>query len=163
MAKWTHHDSETLYNVPKWGLGFFQINEAGNVEVRPEGPDGPNRPGIDMYELIGQILRRGVTTPILLRFDGILRARVRAMNEAFNNARREFNYEAPYRGVFPIKVNQERHVVEALLSEGKNYNMGLEVGSKPELIAVIALLSGRSSLMICNGYKDEEYIEMALL
>jgi arginine decarboxylase len=163
MAKWTHHDSETLYNVPKWGLGYFQINDAGNVEVRPEGPDGPNRPGIDMYELIGQILRRGVTTPILLRFDGILRARVRAMNEAFNNARREFNYEAPYRGVFPIKVNQERHVVEALLSEGKNYNMGLEVGSKPELIAVIALLSGRSSLMICNGYKDEEYIEMALL
>ncbi|MBL8858036.1 MAG: biosynthetic arginine decarboxylase [Planctomycetes bacterium] len=163
MAKWTHHDSETLYNVPKWGLGFFKINEAGNVEVRPEGPDGPNRPGIDMYELIGQILRRGVTTPILLRFDGILRSRVRAMNEAFNNARREHDYTAPYRGVFPIKVNQERHVVEALLSEGKNYNMGLEVGSKPELIAVIALLSGRSSLMICNGYKDEEYIEMALL
>lgn len=163
MAKWTHHDSETLYNVPKWGLGFFQINDAGNVEVRPEGNDRPNRPGIDMYELIGQILRRGVSTPILLRFDGILRSRVRAMNEAFNNARREYNYEAPYRGVFPIKVNQERHVVEALLSEGKNYNMGLEVGSKPELIAVIALLSGRSSLMICNGYKDEEYIEMALL
>ena len=163
MARWTHHDSETLYNVPKWGLGFFQINEQGNVEVRPEGPDRPTRPGIDMYELLGQILRRGVSTPILLRFDGILRSRVRAMNEAFNNARREYNYEAPYRGVFPIKVNQERHVVEALLSEGQNYHMGLEVGSKPELIAVIALMAGRSSLMICNGYKDEEYIEMALL
>jgi arginine decarboxylase len=149
--------------VHKWGLGLFGINEQGNVEVKPEGPDRPHRPGIDMYELIGQILRRGVTTPILLRFDGILRARVRAMNEAFNNARREFNYEAPYRGVFPIKVNQERHVVEALLSEGANFNMGLEVGSKPELIAVIALQAGRGSLMICNGYKDEEYIEMALL
>ena len=136
MARWTHLDSETLYNVPKWGLGFFQINEQGNVEVKPEGPDRPQRPGIDMYELLGQILRRGVSTPILMRFDGILRARVRQMNEAFDNARREFNYEAPYRGVFPIKVNQERHVVEALLSEGANYKMGLEVGSKPELIAV---------------------------
>ncbi len=163
MARWTHLDSETLYNVHKWGLGLFQINEQGNVEVKPEGPDRPHRPGIDMYELLGQLLRRGVSTPILLRFDGILRARVRAMNEAFNNARREFNYEAPYRGVFPIKVNQERHVVEALLSEGANYNMGLEVGSKPELIAVIALQAGRGSLMVCNGYKDEEYIEMALL
>ncbi len=163
MAKWTHHDSETLYNVPKWGQGFFKINEQGNVEVRPEGLDRPGRAGIDMYELIGQILRRGVSMPILLRFDGILRSRVRAMNDAFNHARKEYNYTAPYRGVFPIKVNQERHVVEALLSEGHNYNMGLEVGSKPELIAVIALLAGRSSMMVCNGYKDEEYIEMALL
>ncbi|MFN0242748.1 MAG: biosynthetic arginine decarboxylase [Planctomycetota bacterium] len=163
MARWSHLDSENLYNVQKWGLGLFAINELGNVEVRPEGPDRPQRPGIDLYELLGQILRRGVSTPILMRFDGILRTRVRSMNEAFNNARREFNYEAPYRGVFPIKVNQERHVVEALLSEGANYNMGLEVGSKPELIAVVALMAGRGSLMICNGYKDEEYIEMALL
>jgi arginine decarboxylase len=163
MARWTHLDSETLFNISKWGLGFFRINDKGNVEVRPEGPDWPDRPGIDMAELLGQILRRGVSTPILMRFDGILRSRVRAMNEAFNNARKEFNYEAPYRGVFPIKVNQERHVVEALLSEGANHSMGLEVGSKPELIAVVALMAGRGSLMICNGYKDEEYIEMALL
>jgi len=163
MAKWTHLDSDNLYNVQKWGLGFFHVNDKGNVEVRPEGPDRPQRPGIDLFELLGQILRRGVSTPILLRFDGILRARVRAMNDAFNTARREFGYESPYRGVFPIKVNQERHVVEALLSEGLNHKMGLEVGSKPELIAVIALMAGKSSLMICNGYKDEEYIEMALL
>lgn len=174
MARWSHLDSETLYNVPKWGLGFFRINEQGNVEVKSD-PDRSNTPangglaaasaaaGIDMYELLGQILRRGVSTPILLRFDSILRARVRSMNEAFNNARREFNYEAPYRGVFPIKVNQERHVVEALLSEGSNWQMGLEVGSKPELIAVVALMAGRGSLMVCNGYKDEEYIEMALM
>jgi arginine decarboxylase len=163
MARWTHLDSETLFNISKWGLGFFRINDKGNVEVRPEGPDRPDRPGIDMAELLGQILRRGVSTPILMRFDGILRSRVRNMNEAFNNARKEFNYEAPYRGVFPIKVNQERHVVEALLSEGANHSMGLEAGSKPELIAVVALMAGRGSLMICNGYKDEEYIEMALL
>ncbi len=163
MAKWTHLDSENLYNVQKWGQGFFHVNEQGNVEVRPEGADRPNRPGIDLHELLGQLLRRGVSTPILVRFDGILRARVRAMFEAFNNARREFSYEAPYCGVYPIKVNQERHVVEALLQEGANHGLGLEVGSKSELIAVIALQAGRGSLMICNGYKDEEYVEMALL
>jgi arginine decarboxylase len=149
-----------ISTTSEWGQGFFRVNE--NVEVRPEGADRPNRPGIDLHELLGQLLRRGVSTPILLRFDGILRARVRAMFEAFNNARREFSYEAPYCGVYPIKVNQERHVVEALLQEGANHGLGLEVGSKPELIAVIALQAGRGSLMICNGYKDEEYIEMAL-
>jgi arginine decarboxylase len=163
MAKWTHLDSENLYNVQKWGQGFFHVNERGNVEVRPEGSDRPNRGGIDLYELLGQLLRRGVSTPILLRFDGILRSRVRAMFQTFDNARREFQYDAPYCGVYPIKVNQERHVVEALLQEGSNHGLGLEVGSKPELIAVIALQAGRGSLMICNGYKDEEYIEMALL
>jgi arginine decarboxylase len=163
MARWTHLDSENLYNVQKWGQGFFHVNELGNVEVRPEGADRPNRPGIDLHELLGQLLRRGVSTPILLRFDGILRARVRAMFGAFNAARKEFNYQAPYCGVYPIKVNQEHHVVEALLQEGANHGLGLEVGSKSELIAVIALQAGRGSLMICNGYKDEEYVEMALL
>ncbi|MBI5363869.1 MAG: biosynthetic arginine decarboxylase [Planctomycetes bacterium] len=163
MARWTHLDSETLYNVSKWGLGFFRINEQGNVEAKPEPDRNGASTGIDLHELLGQLLRRGVSTPILLRFDGILRARVRSMNEAFNNARKEFQYEAPYRGVFPIKVNQERHVVEALLAEGANWQMGLEVGSKPELIAVVALMAGRGSLMVCNGYKDEEYIEMALM
>ena len=163
MAKWTHLDSENLYNVQKWGQGFFHVNEQGNVEVRPEGSDRPNRAGIDLYELLGQLLRRGVSTPILLRFDGILRSRVRAMFQTFDNARREFGYQAPYCGVYPIKVNQERHVVEALLQEGANHGLGLEVGSKSELIAVIALQAGRGSLMICNGYKDEEYVEMALL
>ncbi len=118
---------------------------------------------MDLPELIGQIRRRGVAAPILLRFDGILRARARQINAAFNNARREYDYRAPYRGVFPIKVNQERHVVEALLAEGRLYGMGLEVGSKPELIAGIAIQAGEGTLMICNGYKDTEYVEMALL
>ncbi len=160
---WTHLDGESLYNVSNWGRGYFHINAAGNVQATPEGPDRPDKPGIDLYELIGQIKRRGIATPVLLRFDGILRGRVRELNAAFNAARAEFNYQGPYRGVFPIKVNQQRHVVEALLEEGRKHGTGLEVGSKPELLAAIALQADGGSLVICNGYKDADYVETALL
>jgi arginine decarboxylase len=160
---WTHADSESLYNVTNWGRGYFRVNASGNLDVTPEGPDRPDKPGIDLYELIGQIKRRGIATPVLLRFDGILRSRVRELNHAFNAARTEFGYQGPYRGVFPIKVNQQRHVVEALLEEGRKHGTGLEVGSKPELLAAIALQADGGSLVICNGYKDEDYIETALL
>jgi arginine decarboxylase len=160
---WTHQDAEALYNVSNWGRGYFSVNAQGNVEVTPEGPNGTPSPAIDIHHLLGQIRRRGIATPVLLRFDGILRARVRDLNQAFNAARAEFNYDGPYRGVFPIKVNQQRHVVESLLEEGRKHGMGLEVGSKPELLAAIALQAETGSLVICNGYKDEEYIETALL
>ena len=166
MPRWNHNDSETLYNVPNWGLDFFRVNERGNVEVRPDGhSDNPTTPRFDLYELIQKIRRRGVSAPILLRFDGILRARVRQQREAFDRARVEYEYEAPYQPVYPIKVNQERQVVEALLSEqdGPGSGIGLEVGSKPEMLAVMALQASDGSLMICNGYKDDEYVEMALL
>jgi len=163
MTPWTHVDGEALYNVPNWGRGYFRINSEGNVEATPEGPDRPNSPSIDIYQLLGQILRRGIQAPILLRFDGILRARVRELNQAFNAARAEFDYKGAYRGVFPIKVNQQRHVVEALLEEGRKHGTGLEVGSKPELLAAIALQADGGSLLLCNGYKDENYIETALL
>lgn len=163
MTPWTHVDGEALYNVPNWGRGYFRINSEGNVEATPEGPDRPNKPAIDIYQLLGQILRRGIQTPILMRFDGILRARVRELNNAFNAARAEFDYKGAYRGVFPIKVNQQRHVVEALLEEGRKHGTGLEVGSKPELLAAIALQADGGSLLLCNGYKDENYIETALL
>ncbi len=163
MTPWTHVDGEALYNVPNWGRGYFRINSEGNVEATPEGPDRPNSPAIDVYQLLGQILRRGIQTPVLLRFDGILRARVRELNAAFNAARAEFDYKGAYRGVFPIKVNQQRHVVEALLEEGRKHGTGLEVGSKPELLAAIALQADGGSLLLCNGYKDENYIETALL
>ena len=160
MSAWSTRESEELYNVPVWGDPFFSIDERGHLVVAPEGREGGQ---VDLPELIGQIRRRGGAAPILLRFDGILRARARQLNAAFNNARREYDYRAPYRGVFPIKVNQERHVVEALLAEGRSYGMGLEVGSKPELIAGIAIQAGEGTLLICNGYKDAEYVEMALL
>ncbi len=157
---WNHKESETLYNIANWSGGFFGINEAGNVSARPNGDETVQ---VDLYELIGQIKRRGIGAPILLRFDGIVRARVRQIQEAFDAARREFAYPAPYRCVFPIKVNQQRHLVDAMLQEGDRHRMGLEVGSKPELLAVMALYSGTGRMIVCNGYKDKEYVEMALL
>jgi arginine decarboxylase len=160
MKDWSPDRAEDLYLVRKWGTPYFRINRQGRVEVTPNSADGP---AVDLYELVAQIRRRGVRTPLLLRFDGLLRARVRELNTAFDNARREYAYDAPYRGVYPIKVNQERAVVEALLAEGRKFGMGIEVGSKPELIAGVALQAGEGSLMICNGYKDDEYIETALL
>ncbi|MCB9914751.1 MAG: biosynthetic arginine decarboxylase [Planctomycetes bacterium] len=163
MSKWTHHDSANLYNIEHWGLGFFGINDKGHVEVHPDGPGGSATP-IDMCELMGQLQRRGVRAPILMRFDGLLRSRVRSIFEAFDAARAEFDYPAPYRLIYPIKVNQEREVVESLLEEGRARGMGLEVGSKPELVAVMTLRGGGDdALVICNGYKDDEYIELALL
>jgi len=160
MRDWTVQDSQSLYNVDNWGLGHFGINSAGNVEATPNGTSDR----IDLRELIDQLARRGVASPILLRFDGVLRARVRALFEAFDRAREEFEYPGSYRLVYPIKVNQEREVVEALLQEGRPRGMGLEIGSKPELVAVMTLRGGADdSLVICNGYKDEEYVELALL
>ena len=163
MTPWTTQQSADLYLVEKWGHPYVSVNEKGRVSIHPEATPDDQGPGIDLYELVAQIRRRGVQTPLLLRFDGLLRARVRDINLAFNKAREEYGYTAPYRGVFPIKVNQERSVVETLMSEGRNYGMGLEVGSKPELIAGIALEAGEDALMICNGYKDTEYVETAML
>jgi arginine decarboxylase len=160
MDHWTVQDSKSLYNIDSWSLGYFGINEAGNVDVAPEGSEDR----LDIRALVDQLKRRGVQAPLLLRFDGLLRARVRDLFEAFDNARKEFDYPGNYRLVYPIKVNQEREVVEALLEEGRARGMGLEIGSKPELIAVMTLRGGADdSLVICNGYKDDEYIELALL
>jgi len=163
MSNWTHLDAEALYNVAKWGSGYFGINPAGRLSVRPHGRTPEASGEIDLYELIGQIRRRGVEAPILLRFNGILRARVREIHQAFNNARAEYGYKAPYHCVFPIKVNQQRHLVDVLLQEGLKHGMGVEVGSKPELLAVMSFYAEKDRLIICNGYKDREYAELALL
>lgn len=160
MTDWTTSDSTDLYHIENWGSQYFRIGSEGNVQVTPDGTEDES---IDLYEIVGQIQARGVQAPMLLRFDGILRNRVRRLHGVFNRARREYNYSAPYRAVYPIKVNQDRLVAEVLLEEGREHGMGLEVGSKPELIAGIALQAGEGSLMVCNGYKDQEYIEMAML
>jgi arginine decarboxylase len=162
MKNWSHTDSESLYNIPNWGSGYFHVSPRGTVVVHPEG-NGDTSGVVDMAALMAELQARGIELPILLRFDGILRSRVRQMWQAFDRARAEYDYEAPYRGVYPIKVNQQRHVVEALLEEGRQHGMGLEVGSKPELLAVLALLATQRTLVICNGYKDRDYIETALL
>ena len=163
MSNWTHLDAEALYNVDKWGSGYFGIHSQGRLIVRPDGRGASEAGEIDLFDLIGQIRRRGVEPPILLRFNGILRARVREIHGAFNNARAEYGYTAPYHCVFPIKVNQQRHLVDVLLQEGSKFGMGVEVGSKPELLAVMSFYAEKDRLIICNGYKDREYVELALL
>jgi arginine decarboxylase len=160
MRSWTINDSMDLYNVRNWGTPYFGINAQGNACVHPKGPGGPT---VDLKQVVDELQRRGIQLPILIRFSDILRARVEALNEAFASAIREYGYRGRYAGVYPIKVNQQRQVVEEIVQYGEPYQFGLEAGSKPELLAVLALLDSTEALIVCNGYKDEEYVEMALL
>jgi arginine decarboxylase len=148
-----------LYSVPAWGAGFFSVNSKGHVEVQPS----PNGPGIDLLDLVQDLQQRGVRTPLLMRFSDILAARVRGLCGAFESAAAEYGYQGSYRGVYPIKVNQQRHVVEEIVEFGATSGIGLEAGSKPELLIALALLETPGALIICNGYKDRKYIETALL
>jgi arginine decarboxylase len=160
MADWTIRDSLDLYHVLNWGSGFFAINDAGDVEVRPKTNDEGS---IDLLELVENLGRRGVRTPLLIRFNDILDSRVRGLNDCFREAIKGIDYRGAYRGVYPIKVNQQRHVVEELIRFGAPEKMGLEAGSKPELLIALALLDTPGALIICNGYKDRAYVETALL
>jgi arginine decarboxylase len=159
LHRWSISDSLELYNVPQWGAGFFGINERGNVRVHPRGPEGPS---LDLKDLVDELLQRGIESPMLIRFSDILRARIQQLNEAFAKAFVDHEYTGAYRGVYPIKVNQQRHVVEEVVQYGAPWHFGLEAGSKPELLAVLALLESNEPLIICNGYKDVEYIDVAL-
>jgi arginine decarboxylase len=160
MHAWTIRDSLELYNVQNWGRGFFGVNDAGQLEVRPRGESGP---AIALPALVEDLRQRGLRTPILLRFPDILNARVRRLADAFTNASAAYNYTGKFRGVYPIKVNQQRRVVEELVAFGAQHGIGLEAGSKPELLIALALLDTPNALIICNGYKDRAYIETALL
>jgi len=161
---WSAKKTEKLYNVLEWGGGYFRVNSAGNVECVPSGSTGEGEStegAVDIFEVVQALKKRGIDLPLLLRFDGVLQSRVAELYRTFDNARTEFDYGAHYQCIYPIKVNQQRQVVESLL--GSEQSVGLEVGSKPELIAGIALLSGSESIVICNGYKDREYVETAML
>ncbi|MBW2372731.1 MAG: biosynthetic arginine decarboxylase [Deltaproteobacteria bacterium] len=160
MRGWTIHDSLELYGVPSWGGGYFSVNPEGHMEVRPRGGSGPS---IDMLELTQSLERRGLRTPLLIRFSDILASRVRGLSEAFQAAASEYGYQGQYRGVYPIKVNQQRHVVEEIVEHGRDAGVGLEAGSKPELLVALALLDTPGALIVCNGYKDRAYVETALL
>ncbi|MBL8914148.1 MAG: arginine decarboxylase, partial [Archangium sp.] len=157
--RWTVADSNDMYAIRNWGAGYFGINDKGNVCVHP---GGPSTPSFDLKELVDEVRRRGISLPLLIRFTDVLRHRVVHLNEAFRKAISEHNYKGQYRGVYPIKVNQHRYVAEQITDAGKPYGYGLEAGSKPELLAVMALLEDPDALIICNGYKDEEYVETAL-
>jgi arginine decarboxylase len=160
MEKWKVQDAIETYGVRHWGKGYFGINPAGHVTVHPF--KDPER-AIDLKELVDQLQTRGIQLPILLRFTDILRHRVGEIHEAFQTAIKEFDYQGSYICVYPIKVNQQRHVVEEFLDFGRPFNFGLEAGSKPELLAVLAQTNGLNTPIICNGFKDDEFIKMTVL
>ena len=161
QAPWTIDSARALYNIEGWGDGFFDINEKGHVVVRPD-KDHPER-SLDLFELAIDLEAQGVTLPVLLRFSDILRSRIEALNKKFHTAIEEFSYTGGYTTVYPIKVNQQRHVVEEIVEFGKATGVGLECGSKPELQAVLALRESTDHLIVCNGYKDEEFMRLALM
>ncbi len=158
-SAWSTEQARSLYNIDRWGAGYFDINEHGEVVARPQQEGGAS---VEISDIIEEARGRGLKFPLLIRFQDILRHRVEAINKAFRSAIAEFNYKGQYRGVFPIKVNQLREVVEEILDAGKPFNYGLEVGSKPEIFAALALHAEADSLIICNGYKDASFIRMAL-
>ncbi|HVR00799.1 MAG TPA: biosynthetic arginine decarboxylase, partial [Polyangia bacterium] len=158
--KWTVADSAEIYGVKYWGNNYFSINDSGNVQAHPAGPDNGR---IDLKELVDEVARRGIGLPLLIRFSDVLKSRIVELNETFRAAIAEHGYKGQYKGVYPIKVNQHRYVVEEIVQFGRPYHYGLEAGSKPELLAVMAMLDDEEALVICNGYKDEEYIETALM
>ena len=158
--RWDIQAARNLYNIQRWGAKYFDINEAGHVVARPLQEAGAS---VDITDVIEEAKARGLKFPLLIRFQDILRHRVESINLAFRNSITEYGYQGKYRGVFPIKVNQLREVVEEILDAGKPFEFGLEVGSKPELFAGLALQNQIGSLIICNGYKDSNFIRMALL
>jgi arginine decarboxylase len=160
MRKWRIEDSTELYNINGWGNGYFSINEKGNVQVTPRKKEGNS---VDLSELMRELYLRDVASPVLIRFPEILDNRIEKISNSFKIASKEYEYEAQNYIIYPIKVNQMRQVVEEIVTYGKRFNIGLEAGSKPELHAVLAINTDNNSLIICNGYKDESYIELALL
>lgn len=160
-ARWTIQKSADLYQIRGWGHPYFTINEAGHVQVVPD-PERPQH-GIDLFELVNDLDARGLQLPLLLRFSDVLKDRIKRINECFNKAIAEYDYKGSYRGVFPTKVNQQKHFIEEVVEFGAPWRVGLEAGSKPELLIALAAEQEPGGLVICNGYKDQKYIETALL
>jgi len=159
MERWSINESAKIYNLPNWGADLFSINKKGNVCVHPSPT---SKHSIDLRALVDDLIKRKIKPPILLRFMDVLQGRIAAINRAFKYAIDENDYPSTYQTFYPIKVNQQRQVVEAIAKFGKRYNIGIEVGSKPELVIGISFATGNSIPIICNGYKDTEYIETVL-
>jgi arginine decarboxylase len=160
LTRWTAENSAELYGIRNWGLGYFDVSRGGEVVVRPNGPHSATEVGL--MSLVNECHRRGLNMPVLLRFSNILATRIDEINESFRKAIRDASYAGEYRGVYPIKVNQQREVVEDITTLGRKYHHGLEAGSKAELIAALAYVHDPEAFVICNGYKDEEFIDLAL-
>jgi len=157
--RWTTVDAGEVYDVSSWGKGYFSVGKNGNLLVHPEKDTAR---AIDLKELVDNLQLRGISLPILIRFGEILKHRLGEMHQAFQNAIAENGYKNRYCCVYPIKVNQQRQVVEEVFEYGRPYHFGLEAGSKPELLAVLAIADNQTPI-ICNGFKDDEYIEMVML
>lgn len=153
------HKNRELYAVSNWGKEYFDINEKGNIEIRP----GQTEKSIDLYELVQSLVQKGIAAPMLIRFDGILKDRVQNLCAAFQSSIEELGYQNIYQPIFPIKVNPKKHVVETIRKAGSKYSLGLEVGSKAELLASLSFKQYKKTLLLCNGFKDAEYVEIALL
>jgi arginine decarboxylase len=159
MTSWDISKSTEHYRIDGWGAGYFKINERGNVEAYPD----PNKPPVDLCRIVEDLVRRGVKPPHLIRFDGILKQRAKTIYDAFDRAIAEFDYQGSYTLTYPVKVNQQRQVVESVKRAANGQSIGLEVGSKPELLAVLAVQDLPKGLLLCNGYKDYQFIELALM
>lgn len=158
MSDWTTKDSEKLYGIKEWGMGHFSVSKSGTILVHPMRDER----AIDLLEVIKEAKSMGLKPPMTIRIQDLLHARVERLNKAFQSAIKEESYKGKYRGVFPIKTNQLREVVEEILDEGKRFNYGIEAGSKGELMIALAMHDNDESLIVCNGYKDDEYINLAL-
>jgi arginine decarboxylase len=159
--EWTKESAEEIYHISRWGDGYFDINDAGHMCVLPNRD--PNGPRIDIHEVLEEMKAQDIPFPIVIRFHDILRSQVKVINETFRDVIKEAGYRGEYRGVYPIKVNQMREVVEEIVDAGAPYDYGLEAGSKPELLSVLAYNENANALTVLNGYKDEEYLRLALL
>ncbi|MDO4220625.1 MAG: biosynthetic arginine decarboxylase [Akkermansia sp.] len=162
VRNWTAADSVDLYAVEDWSNGYFGVSKNGEVTVNLKDSDGEMR-AVSLRSIVDGLTDRGTDAPVLLRFNDLLRARVDELNKSFAKAIREVDYQGEYRGVYPIKVNQQRQIVEEIVSCGEKYHYGLEAGSKPELIAAMAQMKDTEAFLMCNGYKDDEYIDLALM
>ncbi|OKH28416.1 biosynthetic arginine decarboxylase [Chroogloeocystis siderophila] len=160
QRKWKIEDSEALYRIDGWGEPYFSINAAGHVTVSPKGDRGGS---LDLYELVNALKQRNLSLPLLIRFSDILEDRIQRLNACFAKAIARYNYPGVYRGVYPVKCNQQKHLIEDLVRFGQPHQFGLEAGSKPELMIALAMLDTPGALLVCNGYKDREYIEIAML
>ncbi len=158
--QWSIEDSSVLYGLNQWGKEYFSINQLGNITISPKGP---KKEALDLMVLLEELNSRNLRSPLLLRFDDILEDRLQKLNEAFHKAIAEYEYAGIYKGVFPIKCNQHRHVVEEIVACGRQWHFGLEAGSKAELLIALSLLDDPEALLICNGYKDMRYIETSIL
>ncbi|MEG2327989.1 MAG: arginine decarboxylase, partial [Akkermansia sp.] len=158
---WSYSDSSDLYGIDDWGNGYFRVHKSGVVTVRLDNGD-EGKKDVSLEALVQGLVERGTNVPVLFRFRDLLRSRITELNESFRTAIKDADYQGKFQGVYPIKVNQQRQVVEEISEFGTRYDYGLEAGSKPELIVALAHMTNPNSYLICNGYKDDEFIDLAL-